>query len=178
MKEKKVSKSHLGLAVVSVIIIALIVIFLPRSLRNNREALPSPPIVGVRRRENPISQYTQIQAKGSQVPGKTIKVDSLFLEKKGFVVVQRLVGANHLSEPIGISNIIEGQEDQLEIDLDEEAVKGEELVLGVYFDNGNGAFSFTDPDEAAVDTEGKFVLVNVKIEESQLPKGILPRDLQ
>jgi len=97
-----------------------------------------------------------------QLPGSTIAVVSIVLDKRGFVVVHKEKDGKP-AEIIGYSELLSnGEHSNVEVELGESTVEGMPYFAMLHFDNGDGVF-FAGDDGPAVTRETKPVMMRFDV---------------
>lgn len=86
----------------------------------------------------------------------TVIIDSVYLDKPGYVVIHLVTKDGKPGAVIGHSSLLTGQNNRVPVNIS--GYKGEErLIAMLHYDDGDGVYEFPGPD-APVVLEGRIVM--------------------
>ncbi len=144
MVSKKVTNIAIAAVIVAVAIIAVVYLVLPST------------------EQVPISEaLISISVSDQAVKDDTVRIDVLFLDKSGYVVIHKVTEEGKPGMVIGNSGLLDGLNQNLLVTI--AGLSGEtELIAMLHYDDGDGNYQFPGPDGPTILDE-KIVLTKFKI---------------
>lgn len=109
--------------------------------------------------------YTPTLTVKSQNPSDSILVQSATLEKSGFIAAFKTMGNNMPDESnfAGVSSILEGTKQNIQVPLTEPAKEGDTYTVIVHVDDGDKIFEFPGDDQPSSFPDGSVNYVTTTI---------------
>jgi len=105
-----------------------------------------------------------------QVPGKEVLINTVVLQKPGYVVIHKADESGQPGEVIGNSSLLNPSDISTTIDLKEDIASGEVYFAMLHTDDGDGVFSFPGSDSPVTDNQGQVVMMQFKADPNADPQ--------
>ncbi|MFQ6011048.1 MAG: hypothetical protein ACE5KG_02630 [Nitrososphaerales archaeon] len=156
MVSKKVTNIGIGVVIIAIAIAAAIYLIYPES---DEIPLPEPPPIPI---PIPLPEaLPSIGVSDQPVRNGTIVIDTLFLDKPGYVVMHKVNEEGKPGMVIGHTGLLEGLNMQVPVSITD--YLGEtELIAMLHYDDGDGNYQFPGADAPTVLDE-RIVLTKFRI---------------